>query len=274
MSFINYQAHRKLLVIIRGHPFSQDQFRLAFDGLDDIDLCFVEHPAAQHLFTSGVAAEYDAYIFYDMPGLDFSSAEPPEYQSPPDYFKQDLLALLEQGKGMVFLHHAIAGWPAWPEYSEIIGGRFLYKQDHLHEQVTADSGYRHDVTHTLTLVEDHPVTEGVNPSFDISDELYLSEVFSDSIHPLLKSDYDFVDSNFYSAYQAVKGNMFSRESWSHPKGSSIVGWYKHYLNSPIVYLQCGDNKTSYENPQFQRLVANAVNWVASEGALEWAKDQP
>ncbi|MGV0036659.1 MAG: hypothetical protein ACNYPE_17540 [Candidatus Azotimanducaceae bacterium WSBS_2022_MAG_OTU7] len=41
-----------------------------------------------------------------------------------------MLNLLEAGKGMVFMHHA-AGWPAWEEYAEIIGGRFLYLPDTL-----------------------------------------------------------------------------------------------------------------------------------------------
>ena len=33
--------------------------------------------------------------------------------------------LLTAGKGMVFLHHAIAGWPLWPEYGEVIGDAFF-----------------------------------------------------------------------------------------------------------------------------------------------------
>ena len=65
---------------------------------------------------------------------------------------------------------------------------------------------------------------------------------------------------------AVAGEMYSREGWQHPPGSSLVGWVKHYRNSPIVYIQGGDDPEAYANPQFQRLLHNAVRWVASEDA--------
>ena len=273
MSIINYQSDRKILVFTKGHPYSLDDLKLAFAGLENIDTCFVEQPAAQHLFKTEVAAEYDAYVFYDMPGLDFLSAEPPSYIEPSESFKRDFLALLQSGKGMVFLHHAIAAWPAWDEYAEIVGGRFFYKPDQLRGKKVADSGYRHDVQHTIKVLEQHPLTSGIGDSFTITDELYLSQVFTDSIHPLLQSDYRFEDENFYSSYLAVQGNMFSREGWSHPKGDPVIGWYKHYANSPLVYLQCGDGKSAYENSSFQRLLSNAIDWVRSDSAQEWAKQQ-
>ena len=64
-------------------------------------------------------------VFYDMPGIDFST-QPPGFVAPSDKLKEGFMSLLEAGKGMVFLHHAIAGWPLWPEYGEVIGGRFFY----------------------------------------------------------------------------------------------------------------------------------------------------
>ena len=29
--------------------------------------------------------------------------------------------MLQNGKGLIFLHHALAGWPLWEEWANIIG---------------------------------------------------------------------------------------------------------------------------------------------------------
>ena len=87
-----------------------------------------------------------------------------------------------------------------------------------------DSGYRHKVTHNISVMAEHPITHGLPSSFSMTDELYLSEVFDDSILPLLASDYGFNRDNFYSATHAVKnGKMFCNDDWEHPDASNLVG---------------------------------------------------
>jgi type 1 glutamine amidotransferase len=270
MSFINYRNSQRILVMTRGHPFNREDFFAIFDAMDGIEACAIEQPASQAFFNPELAADYAAFVLYDMPGLDFNADAPPRYIEPPVTFKNDFLALLESGHGFVFLHHSIAAWPAWPEYAEIIGGRFLYRPDKVRGRPYPDSGYRHDVTHTVSGEGTHPILAGVPARFTITDELYLSHIYEDSVVPLLRSDYSFTDDHFYSANQAVKGNMHSRESWRHPAGSNVVAWIKNFRNSPIVYLQSGDDKAAYDNPAFRMLLRNAINWVASEEAKQWA----
>ena len=65
--------------------------------------------------------------------------------------------------------------------------------------------------------------------------------------------------------------MHSREGWSHPAGSSLVGWVKSHRNSPIVYLQGGDDAVALGDGNYRRLVHNAIGWVASEEARAWAR---
>ncbi len=273
MGFLNYQAKRQVLVCTKGHPFARDAFAAVFEQLDDIQASFVEQPAAQVFFRPELAAPYEAFVLYDMPGLDFRAVNGPAYVQPPASFKHDFLQLLELGQGFVFLHHAIASWPGWGEYAEIVGGRFLYKPDQVRGVQYPDSGYRHDVEHQVSVVLDHPVTEGVAGQFGITDELYLAHAFTDSIIPILLSHYHFVDQNFYSAHAAVKGQLYSREDWHHSPGHNVIGWVKNYRNSPIVYLQCGDSEAAYGNPNFQRLLSNAINWVASDEAKAWARQR-
>jgi type 1 glutamine amidotransferase len=273
MSFIDYQAGKKILVMTKGHPFNREDFFSVFDAIEGVQATAVEQPASQVFFKPSLAKDYDAFVLYDMPGMDFTAPDAPIYIDPPESFKTDFLDLLEAGHGFVFLHHTIAAWPGWPEYAEILGGKFIYKPDTIRGESFPDSGYRHEITHTVVSVSDHPVLDGVPKTFSITDELYLSHVFEESVEPLLVSDYDYLDDNFYSSQHAVKGNMFSREGWQHPPGHNMVGWVKSYGNSPIVYLQCGDSKAAYDNPAFQTLLRNAINWVSSDKALAWAKKQ-
>ena len=113
---------------------------------------------------------------------------------------------------------------------------------------------------------DHPVTDGLPSRFEITDELYLAEVFEDDVEPLLVSDYEFVDANFYSAAKVVReGKMFDNTGWSHAPGSNLIGWTRQQDASRIVYLQCGDDPVAYGNEHFQRLVGNAIRWVSVSG---------
>lgn len=263
----------EVLLITKGHPYQRDALARLFDDLSGVNWTQVENPAAEAFFEPKLAAPYDAFVFYDMPGLRFGP-KGPQSSPPSSRTVENLTALLERGFGMVFLHHAIAGWPAWPEYSEIIGGRFLYLPAMMRGSARQDSGYRHQVTHRVEVLADHPVTHGVDPEFTITDELYLYEVYEDSVVPLLRSDYAFVRDNFYSAALAVRdGKMFANEGWEHAPGSNLIGWVKHYRNSPIVYLQCGDDPVAYGNPHFQRLLANAIGWVSSDDAKAWARSR-
>lgn len=259
-----------ILLVTKGHPFDHNALFAMFDALDVI-WTHVDQPAARVFFDPEFAEQYDALVMYDMPGIKFGPGGP-DYEKPSDSYKSKLMTLLESGKGMVFLHHAIAGWPAWEEYAEILGGRFLYTPGELRGEKIGDSGYRHKAEHTINVLQEHPVTKGLPSSFTMTDELYLSEVFEDTIEPLLASDYSFTRDNFYSATKAVvEGKMFDNEGWAHPDGSNLVGWIKHYLNSPIAYIQGGDDPEAYENKHYQLLLQNAIHWAASDEALGWAK---
>jgi hypothetical protein len=271
MGVIRYDAPLRVLIAVKGHPFERDAFAALFDAMPDIAATFVDQPAASQLMTPQGMAAYDALVLYDMPGLDFAHTDKPGFVAPGEGVKAGLRALLDKGKGVVALHHAIAGWPAWEEYAEWLGGRFLYRADGLRGQRRQDSGYRHDVAHTVHVVADHPVTDGAPDSFPLTDELYLFEVLEDAVEPLLRSSHSFTREAFYSATAAVTGRMFSNEGWAHADGSNLIGWVKRARKSPLVYLQPGDGPATYADENYRRLVENAIRWVASEEALAWAR---
>ena len=256
--------NKNLLIVTRGHPFERDNFFSMIDTLG-CDWSHIEHPAAQSFFKKDNLNKFDAVLFYDMPGLNFEEINDDSkfLINPPKEFKNDFLERLNEGLGCVFLHHSIAGWPLWDEYSNIIGGKFLYKSADIRGKKSSDSGYRHFVNYKVSSVSDHPITKGIN-DFQIEDELYLSNVFEEDINPILKSDYKFIRDNFYSATNALNGEMNSNEGWEHPDGSNIVGWTKYYKKSAITYLQFGDGVKSYENKNVRLLLKRSIDWVTKE----------
>lgn len=259
-----------ILLITKGHPFERDAFFSIFDAID-VHWTHVEQPAARVFFDPEMARDYDALVMYDMPGIEFGPGGP-VLEAPDSDYKSSLMSLLDAGKGMVFLHHAIAGWPSWPEYAEILGGRFLYISEELRGARKPDSGYRHKVEHHISVLQDHPITAGLPASFSMTDELYLFEVFEENVTPLLASDYEFIDKNFYSATKAVReGKLFDNEGWRHEPGSNLVGWVKTYANSPIAYIQGGDDPEAYANEHYRQLIENAIKWAASAEAHNWAR---
>jgi len=261
---ILHSASIQCLVAVRGHPFDRTAFDSVFQGMDGISATMVDQPAAAMLMNPQGMRSFDVLVLYDMPGLDFTSgAGSPAYLEPEPELREGLRALLEQGKGVVALHHALAGWPAWDDYAEWLGGRFLYHPGSLRGRPCLDSGYVHDVTHKASIIAGHPVTLGLPPSFTLTDELYLAEVFTDSVTPLLVSDAPFDHDHFWSANAAVQGRMHDRAGWHHAPGSNLIGWTKQAIQSRLVYLQPGDGPATYANPHYRQLVENAIRWVAA-----------
>ncbi len=101
-----------VLVVTGGHPFEADPFFEVFDGLDGITWTASDTPLPGH----------DVVVLYDMPGLTFTGHEPPVVVTEPTAAQKQVFAdLTAAGTGLVVLHHAVASWPAWPGFAELVG---------------------------------------------------------------------------------------------------------------------------------------------------------
>lgn len=269
MPTIRHHAPIQCLVAVRGHPFDRTAFDAVFQAMDGISATMVDQPAAARLMNPDGMRGFDALVLYDMPGLDFEAADDaPAYLDPGPDLRAGFHALLEQGTGVVALHHALASWPAWTDYGEWLGGRFFYHPAELRGRAVPDSGYAHGVTHEIMVAADHPVTAGLPPRFTLTDELYLAQIFEEDVTPLLRSNARFDRDHFWSAELAVRGRMHDREGWDHPPGSNLIGWAKQVAASRLVYLQPGDGPSAYDDPNYRRLVENAIRWVVNDQPME------
>lgn len=249
-------------VVTGGHPFEAEPFFDIFESMGGIEWSGVRTPSVGS----------DVIVFYDMPGLRFTGSEPPvEFPFPSEEVIAVFDHLQHAGTGLVFLHHAIASWPAWEGFAEMVGARFHYQPGTLRGVRYPDSGYRFDVRHRVHILDpDHPICAGLPESFEITDELYCYPVLEDSVTPLLRTDFPVEDaSRFYSADSAIRGRRNANEGWTHPPGSDLVGWVKTAGNSPLAYLQFGDGPVTYGDPNFRLVLENAIRWASSHEAQVW-----
>lgn len=221
----------RVLIITGGHDFETNAFFELFKANPDITFETVTQPAADAALRPESAQRFDVLVRYDM------------WQPISDQGKTNLLRFLALGRGMVCLHHSIANYQDWPEWPRMLGGRYYLKKTVVDGVVKPQSIWKHDVKFKVQVADPHhPVTRGVS-DFEIHDETYgLFDMAPDS-HLLLTTD----------------------EATS----AKHIGWARTYTaplpNSRparVVYLQLGHDHFAYQNPNYQRLVRQAIAWVS------------
>jgi hypothetical protein len=147
--------------------------------------------------------------------------------------KESYNKLLKAGKGLVFLHHSLASYQQWDEFKTILGGKY-----HEEKNSPATSTYQHDLTFKVKITDPkHPVTKGIS-DFEILDEVYGNTEVLSGVTPLLTTN--------------------------HPQSSKIIGWTHKIENSRIVYIQPGHDKNAWLNLNYQKLVWQAIAFVAEK----------
>jgi hypothetical protein len=265
----------ELLVVTKGHTYDHNAFHALMDDNKDITTTFVEQPAAQVMLRPQNVERYDAVLFYDMWGIPLDRRDPDAARPSADY-ASSIEALLDAGKGLVLLNHALVQWPLWPLWREISGTTFRLSEGEVNGRAVPGSGYRGGAgephrtpRHRLSPVGVHPVTKGLEAGFEITDELYLRTPLATTpdIVPLLASDYAFTQANFNPPPLAPKAEQ---EAWTHEDGDNVVVWARRARRSPVVASEVGDGPAAYSNPDFRTFLRNAISWVASEKARSWA----
>jgi type 1 glutamine amidotransferase len=265
----------KVLFITKYHPFDRENLFLTLDSMgQDITWTHVEHPAAEAFFDPKLAAQFDVFLFYDAfagriagPGGNMFAGNYTD-TVPSKELQANMKQLFQNGdKGFVFFHHSVASWAhTWPAgvngsnaYCEVIGGVADWGAPlkNIRGKDYPASGFKKQPQHITVMDKSHPVTAGVE-DFDIVDESYLWPVFEDSVHPLIRTNVPQTAEN-YRPQQA-----------GHPPGSSLCGWYKSAERSPVVYIQHGHDNDGWSNPNFRKLLLNAIKWTASPEGKNWA----
>jgi uncharacterized protein len=214
----------RVLLMVGGHDYQTNQFHQLFEENPEVTFRVVEHPEAHLWLRSDRADAYDVIVLYDM------------WQPITDEAKTDFIARLTQGKGLVGLHHALASYQTWDDYRAILGGRYHLKPRVVDGLEVPGSTYRHDVQFRVNVLDrTHPVTRGLE-DFDIHDETYGGFEVLAGAKPLLGT--------------------------TEPSSGPVIAWHQEYAGARVVYIQLGHDRIAYENPNYERLIAQAIRWAA------------
>lgn len=271
------RATRRVLVVTGGHSVDHPAFWAMFTALaaeHDWVWAHAVQPSAQQWLTPDASGAWDVIVLHDIVGLHLRRGEPPVALPPSDDTVAALIALLDAGQPLVVTHHSLASWPSWDGWATAIGGRFNYAPGPLRGVDWPSSGTYID-TYTAHVVDPtHPVCEGVG-DFELTDELYCCPIFDDEVIPLVTSDADFSGERFIRTYEhVVVGAEMAPSCVDHPPASNLIAWAKVAGRSPLVYIQPGDTAATFGLAPYRRLMANAINWVASDDARSWAAARP
>jgi len=266
----------KVLVVTGGHLFSESDFFAMFEAMPGIEASMVAHPDATDALSPTALEDYAVVLFYDMAGIPGTGVPDGSDQSgqPSEAFAANIDAMLDRGIGLVLLNHATVAWPHWSRWREITGSSFMLMAGELNGVRLPGSGYRGghgphpNPTFELIPQGQHPVLDGLEDGFEITDEIYLKTAdFEPAVLPLLRGDYPFEAANFTPPPMAPADEQ---NNWQHPDGSDLLVWANAVASSPIVVSELGDSPSAFGNPGFRKLLENALRWSASADARRWA----
>jgi type 1 glutamine amidotransferase len=216
----------KVLVITGNHSYNKETFNAMFASFGNaITFQIAELPAAYDMFLPENRNKYDVLVFYHM------------WQTINEEQKRIFSDCIRQGKPVVAIHHSICAFDDWEEYWHIIGGKYFHKPTVIDGKEYPACSYIHDLHFTANVVDkNHPVTNGVK-DFELFDETYKGYYVEPGVKPLLTTT----------------------DSTSTP----VIGWTKTYGKAKIVTLQSGHDSPTFQNPNFRKLLIQAIEWVYS-----------
>jgi len=151
--------------------------------------------------------------------------------------RKNFLRLLDQGVGVVALHHTMGSFQEWPEFKNIIGTKYYLKDTMEDGVLCKGSSFKHDVDMAISVADkEHPITQGLT-NFTIHDEGYKDCWFDSDNNVLLTTD--------------------------HAASDKTVGWVKQYGKAKICTIQLGHDSKAYENHNYPLLVNRAILWTAN-----------
>jgi len=150
--------------------------------------------------------------------------------------KADLLAFVhDDGKGFVAAHIATTAFLSWPEFGEMIGGRF---DGHPWGNVMGT---------VINEAPDFPATKHLPLTFDIRDEFYQTKDFSrEKSRVLLRLD---------ASKLPVNQNVHITN------GDFPIAWAKMYGKGRVFYATFAHDAKTWDDPDIYHIYFEAIKWA-------------
>ena len=182
--------------------------------------------AANEQFLARNLNYFDAIFFFGVREIDLSPQQ-----------RADLLSFVrDDGKGFVATHAGATAFFSWPEFGEMLGGRF--------------DEHPWGITEATVIVEDResPMTRHLPASFAVTDEHYQIKDFSRrNVNVLARLD---------AAKLDLKAPLVHRTD-----ADFAVAWTKTYGNGRVFYSTLGHPRELWDEPWLQKMYFEALRWT-------------
>lgn len=169
---------------------------------------------------------FDAIFFFGVREIDLTPAQ-----------RADLLAFVrDDGKGFVGAHSGATAFFSWPEFGDMLGGRF--------------DEHPWGITEATVVVEDEqfPAMRGFPARSVRTDEHYQLKDFSrDKLRVLARLDPGSID---------LKAPLVHRTDGDFP-----VAWAKSYGAGRVFYSTLGHAVETWDDPVVQQMYFEAIRWA-------------
>ncbi|MBN2449544.1 MAG: ThuA domain-containing protein [Lentisphaeria bacterium] len=213
----------RILLTHGGHGFEHEAFLRLVHGLEGIEVTLAELPGEADRLAPGLRQTVEAVLMYDMAG-GFTPAQ-----------REGFRALLEEGIGLVALHHNLCAHRDWPAYRTILGGAYIHAPCEIGGTAYEPTAWSHDQELAVRVVDrQHPITRGIG-DFTIHDETYSRFYVAPDVHVLLATD--------------------------HPRNNPEIAWTHTVGRSRVVYLMPGHDHRAWQHPVYPILLSRAIHWA-------------
>ncbi len=182
--------------------------------------------AAGESFLARNLLDFDAILFFGVREIELTSDQ-----------RSDLMSFIkEDGKGFVAAHSGVTAFLSWPEFGEMLGGRF--------------DQHPWDVTTAKIVLEDpkFPAMKEFPTSLVLKDEHYQLKGFSrDRVHVLARLD---------PATLNLKAPLVHRTDADFP-----VAWARTHGKGRVFYSTLGHLPEVWDNPAIQHMYFEALRWA-------------
>lgn len=187
-------------------------------------------------FTADMLKNYPVVIMCKSDEISQSDKQPWKTEE----IQKAFVDYIEGGGGLVAVHSALVQGKNTKALDNLIGCRFL--------------GHPNNCPVTVQSVKPHPVTEGVE-QFIETDEHYMIEITSPDADVLLAS---------YSPQQGEESKRQEEPYFNSPSAIYPAGYVRTQGSGRVCVLTPGHLTAVWLNPQFQKLLSNALNWTSGK----------
>jgi len=220
------QPKINLLVVTGGHKFDSTEFFGMFEAMKNLTYTHLTQPKVQDVLNTKDTKPYDVILFYDM------------WSDIDQQHRKDFADMVRNGRSVLFLHHSIASYDAWPEWLELTGAKYVMKSFTSVDGLSYNkSSYKHDIPMRCQVMKNNPVF-APRPPFDLVDE---------------------VQNCVYSTTPSIPLMMTTFED------RAMVGaWLRTYGKGTVITFKPGHDKSAFNDPNYQDLLYQAIKYLAKK----------